>query len=148
MTIQLIPEKIEFRISTTDLEAVYTESGGVKLRLDVQHIDDFRNNTYRDIEIHFLIVAELRCITMNFFDINHQNYSMEGKDPKANRIEFWERNGYHPDPGFYQVTNSDILGSKRSLYDPKNRLDLHHYLINGYDSHVEIIASKYEYRYL
>ncbi|PHM35795.1 hypothetical protein Xmau_04454 [Xenorhabdus mauleonii] len=148
MIIHLIPEKIKFRISTTDLETIYTESGGVKLRIDVQDIDNFKNDTYQDIEIHFLIVAELRCITMNFFDINSQNYSIEEKNIKKNRIEFWERNGYYPDPGFYQVANSDILNSKRSLYDPHNRLDLKHYLINGNDSYVEIIASKYEYRYL
>ncbi|TNH41527.1 hypothetical protein [Photorhabdus luminescens] len=148
MTIQLIPEKTEFKISTTDLEAVYTESGGVKLRLDTQGIDDFRNNIYRNMEIHFFTVAEVKCITMNFFDINHQNYSIEGQNFTINRIEFWARNGYHPDPGFYQVINSNILNSKRSLYDPKNIFDLKHYLINGNDSHVEIIASKYEYRYL
>ncbi|OCA52374.1 hypothetical protein [Photorhabdus namnaonensis] len=148
MTIQLMPEKTEFRISTTDLETVYTESSGVKLRLDVLRIDNFKSDTYRNIEIHFLIVAELKCITMNFFDLNHQNYAIEGQDFTVNRIDFWEKNGYHPDSGFYQVTNSDILNNKRPLYDPKNRFDLKHYLINGNDSHVEIIASKYEYRYL
>ncbi|MBS9439922.1 hypothetical protein EAE91_23070 [Photorhabdus noenieputensis] len=148
MTIQLIPEKTEFRISTTDLETVYTESNGIKLRLDVQHIDDFKNDTYRDIEIHFLVVAELRCITMNFFDINHQNYAIDGQEFTIDVIDFWEKYGYHPDSGFYQINNSDILISKKSLYDPRNNLDLKHYLINGYDSHIEIIASKYEYRYL
>ncbi|PQQ35586.1 hypothetical protein C6H68_24245 [Photorhabdus luminescens] len=148
MTIQLITEKTEFRISTTDLETVYTESGGVKLRLNVQDIDNFKNDTYRDIEIRFLTVAELRCITVNFFDLNHQNYSIKGQDFTVNRIDFWERNGYHPDSGFYQVTNSDILSNKKSLYDPRNRLDLKHFLINGNNSHVEIISSRYEYRYL
>lgn len=145
---QLVPEKTEFKISTTDLEAIYTESGGVKLRIDVQDIENFKNNTYREIEIHFLIVAELRCISMNFFDVNHENYLIEEKNIATNRIKFWEENGYYPDPGIYEIINSNVLSNKGSLYDPLNRFKLKHYLINGNDSYVEIIASKYEYKYL
>lgn len=148
MKMQLVPEKTEFKISTTDLEAIYTESGGVTLRIDVQDIESFKNNTYREIEIHFLIVAELRCISMNFFDVNHENYLIEEQNIAINRIKYWEENGYYPDPGIYEIINSDVLSNKGSLYDPLNRFKLKHYLINGNDSYIEIIASKYEYKYL
>lgn len=66
MKLQLVPEKLMFKISTTDLKVIYTESGGVKLKIDIQYIDDFKNDIYREIEIHFLMVAELRCVSMNF----------------------------------------------------------------------------------
>ncbi|WP_447876531.1 hypothetical protein [Serratia fonticola] len=143
---QLTPEKVGFRISTTDLEIVYTESSGVKLRLDAQRIDDVKSEVYRGIEITFLVVAELRCITLNFFDNHYDSFEIKGGID--NEMAFWEENGYHPNPQFYQVVNSDILESKRKLFDPNDRLDLKHYLIIGYDSYVEIIASAYEVRYL
>ncbi|MEX2990151.1 hypothetical protein AB4K08_20360 [Serratia fonticola] len=146
MAMQLVPEKVEFRISTTDLEAVYTESSGVKLRLDAQRIDDVKSEVYREVELTFFVVAELRCITLNFFD-NHYD-SVEIKGNIDNEMAFWEENGYHPNPKFYQVVNSDILGNKNKLFDPNDRLDLKHYLIIGNDSYLEIIASKYEFRYL
>nr|ELR5042341.1 hypothetical protein [Providencia stuartii]ELR5084520.1 hypothetical protein [Providencia stuartii] len=144
MKLQLVPEKLEFKISTTDLEVIYTESGGVKLRVDIQDIDNFKNDTYREIEICFLIVAELRCVSMSFFDAHPDNYSIENQSIITNRIDFWEKNGYHPDPGVYQIMNSDILKNKRALYDPLNRFNLKHYLVTGNDSYIEIISSKYE----
>ncbi len=146
MEMQLVPEKVEFRISTTDLEAVYTESSGVKLRLDAQRIDDVKSEEYREIEITFLVVAELRCITLNFFDSHYDSFEIKGDID--NEMVFWENNGYHPNPQFYQVVNSDILENKRKLFDPNDRLDLKHYLIIGNDSYLEVIASSYDARYL
>ncbi|AFH95408.1 hypothetical protein ACU7RR_000730 [Providencia stuartii] len=145
MKLLLASEKLAFKVSTTDLEVIYTESGGAKLRIDIQDIDNFKSDTYREIEIHFLMVAELRCVSMNFFDAYSDNYSIESQGIITNRINFWEQNGYHSDSGIYQVMNSDILKHKKVLYDPLNRFDLKHYLITGNDSYVEIVSSKYEY---
>ncbi|HEK1092659.1 hypothetical protein ACTXA3_17030 [Proteus mirabilis] len=145
MKLQLVPEKLMFKISTTDLKVIYTESGGVKLKIDIQYIDDFKNDIYREIEIHFLMVAELRCVSMNFFDVNSDNYSIVNQNIITNTINFWEENGYHPDSGVYQIMNSGILKHKKALYDPLNRFHLKHYLITGNDSYIEIISSKYEY---
>ncbi|AFI88284.1 hypothetical protein EXT68_22640 [Pectobacterium parmentieri] len=142
----LVSEKVDFRISTTDLEAIYTESNGVKLRIDVQKIDDFKNDTYREVELHFLTVAELKCITLNFFDFNYDNFKIQ--DEVDDTINHWQENGVNPNPHFYQIINSDILKSRRIIYDPKNRLNLKHYLIIGCDSYVEVIASKYEIKYI
>lgn len=143
---QLTPEKVDFRILTTDLEVVYTESNGVKLRLDAQRIDDVKSEVYREVELTFLVVAELRCITLNFFNNHYDSFEIKGGI--NNEMAFWSENGYHPNPQFYQVENSDILENKRKLFDPNDRLSLKHYLIIGYDSYVEIIASKYDVRYL
>lgn len=146
MKMQLTPEKVGFRISTTDLEAVYTESSGVTLRLDAQRIDDVKSEVYREVELTFLVVAELRCITLNFFDNHYDSFEIKGDID--NEMVFWEKNGYHPNPQFYQVVNSDILENKRKLFGPNGRLDLKHYLVIGYDSYIEVIASKYDFRYL
>lgn len=138
----LVSEKVAFRVSTTDVEVVYTESSGVRIRVDVQTIDDFKNDTYREVEFHFLNVAEVRCITLNFFDFHYGNVKI--LDEVSNDVDLWERSGISPDSRFYQVADSETLKSKKLAYDPNNRLDLKHYLVVGCDSHIEIIASKYE----
>jgi hypothetical protein len=143
MGIVLIPEKVDFRISTTDLKAIYTESGGVTLRIDVQTREDVPLDHYREIELTFGTVAELRCITLNFFE--HHTGQVEGISQQDDVLAFWETSRYHPDPGFYQVVDSPILDEKRTLFDPRNRLDLKHYLVAGYDSYVEVIASSYQF---
>ncbi|MEK3825910.1 MULTISPECIES: hypothetical protein [Paenibacillus] len=143
MSIVLIPEKVDFRISTTDLKAIYTESGGVTLRVDVQTRGDVPLDHYREIELTFDTVAELRCITVNFFELHAGQ--VEGISQQDDVLAFWETSRYHPDPGFYQVVDSPILEEKRTLFDPRNRLDLKHYLVAGYDSYVEVIASSYQF---
>jgi len=138
---RLIPEKVPFRISTTDLEVIYTESGGAVIRLDVQTLDDTIHNHYREIQLKFSTVAELRCITLNLFE----QYAgiIDISLPKGEGIPYWEQYGYPLDSGLYQVIPSTILEEKEKLFDPHSRLNLRHYLIAGYDSYIEIIASGY-----
>lgn len=143
ISIVLMPEKVDFHISTTDLRAIYTESGGVTLRIDVQTREDVPIDQYREVELTFGTVAELLCITLNFFELYAGQ--LEGISQQDDVLAFWETNGYHPDPGFYEVMNSPILDEKRTLFDPHNRLDLKHYLVAGYDSYVEVIASSYQF---
>ena len=142
----LVSEKVDFRVSTTDLEVIYTESNGVKLRVDVQRIDDFESDTYREIELHFHTVAELKCITLNFFDFNYGDFELQGE--ASNTVNYWGTNGINPDPYFYKIIDSDILISRGKVYDPNDRLDLKHYLVIGCDSYIEVVASKYEIKYL
>ncbi|MCG8707915.1 hypothetical protein JHU04_001113 [Brenneria sp. 4F2] len=141
----LAAEKVDFCVSTTDLEVVYTESGGVKLRVDVQKLDDYQSGAYREIELHFMTVAELKCTTLNFFDVNYDNFELQHEVNDV--IGFWEERGISPNPHFYQIINSNVLTSRGDLYDANNRLNLKHFLIIGYDSYVEIIASNYEIKY-
>ncbi len=144
MKMKLIPEKVGFRISTTDLEVIYTESKGVVLRIDVQTLDDMNCGNHREIKIIFKTVAELKCITLNFFESNIDSFEIENEPDTFHAIDFWKKNGHHPNPHFYQILNSDVLKKNITIYDPGNRLNLKHYLIAGYDSYLEIIASQYE----
>ncbi|WP_323862766.1 hypothetical protein [Xenorhabdus szentirmaii] len=147
MVMKLIPEKVDFRISTTDLETVYTESGGMKLRIDAQKREDIENNHYCEIVINFVSVAELRCTTVNFWEFHYSDFIIEnvaGNDGMA----FWRKNNYSADPHFYELANSKILEERGKRYDPRNGLNLKHYLIIGYDSYIEVVASKYEYQFL
>ncbi|GGH66189.1 hypothetical protein GCM10008014_46330 [Paenibacillus silvae] len=146
MSIILMPEKVDFRVSTTDLKATYTESGGATLHIDVQTRVDLPLDQYREVELTFGTVAEMRCITINFFDLHAEQVA--GIPYSEDILSFWETNGYPPDPGFYQVMNSPILDQKGKLFDPRNRLDLKHYLVVGYDSYVEVIASSYQHAHL
>lgn len=141
MTIVLIPEQVDFRISTTDLRVTYTESGGVTLLIDGQTRGDIALDRYREAELHFDTVAELRCTTLNFFEYHGDQVEVRGNATNDDPFAFWEAHGYHPDPGFYQVADSPILQERGSLFDPRKRLGLKHYLVIGYDSYVEVIAA-------
>ncbi len=144
--LKLIPEKVDFRISTTDLLASYTESKGVTIRLDVQTIQDQQQDRYSELELVFDTVAELRCVTVNFFEyIEHEIRQPVGSDQV---LSFWQQHGYHPDSGLYEVDASEQLLYKQSLFDPRGRLGLKHYVIIGYDSYIEIIAAGYTYRFI
>ncbi|MFD1886043.1 hypothetical protein [Paenibacillus wenxiniae] len=142
--LKLVPEKVNFYISTTDLTAMYTESSGVTVTLDVQTIEDWQQEQYRELALVFQPVAELRCVTLNLFE--HVEHTIELADGADEVEAFWKQYGYHPDPGLYEVQASEWLSAKQQQYDPKKRLQLKHYVIAGYDSHIEIIASGYTYR--
>jgi hypothetical protein len=124
-----------FKISTTDLELVYTESRGVKIAVDVIKNEE---EGYSQIEINFLVVAEVKCITLNFYESNYNNYSINYEFD-----ENLEENEKYSNSGFYEVIDSDYLKENIKKYDPKERFHLKHYVITGYDSYVEIIASNY-----
>lgn len=143
--IKLTPEKIEFTIDTTFLTAAYNEAGDVRLEIEAQRLHDHKNGTHSITTLAFENVAELRCITLNFYKSNHLKYQIPGI--KDDELEYWEKTGTHPDPKFYQVTNSDWLMEKRAIYDPANFLELKHYLVAGYDSYVELLASRYRYSF-
>ncbi|MCP1359037.1 hypothetical protein [Aneurinibacillus migulanus] len=61
----------------------------------------------------------------------------------GNRLENDEERLYHPDSGFYEVIDSKHLQENIKRYDPRNRLNLKHYIVKGYDSYIELIASTY-----
>lgn len=143
--LELTPEELEFTIDTTFLTATYNEAGDVRLEIEAQRLDDHKNGTHSITTLAFENVAELRCITLNFYESNHLKYQIPGI--KDDELEYWKKTGTHPDPKFYQVTNSDWLMEKRAIYDPANFLELRHYLVAGYDSYVELLASRYRYSF-
>lgn len=144
---KLRAEKIDFVISTTDLKLIYTEPGSAKLYLDVQTYQDFQENRYRQAEINFQKVAEVRCTSLNFFETYYKQLEIDNEKEGTDFLNFWKESKYHPDPLFYQVEDSQILSSKGKIFDPTDKLNLKHYLLAGYDSYVEIIATGYQRRY-
>lgn len=126
----LEPKLINFRISTTYLQLNYLEPGTVKITLDCIESNKNDNNSYFKVEMNFYTVAEVKCITMNFYESNHNEFHII---PNKNIME----------SGFYEVINSDSLKEKKHTYDPINRLGLKHCIITGNDSYIELLASNY-----
>ncbi|MCY1660179.1 hypothetical protein [Chryseobacterium sp. SL1] len=142
--ITLIPEKIDFQISTTDVELIYTETKS-KINIEGQTLEQYLDGKfYSELKITFEKVAEVKCTTLNFYEFNYNNYEIFNINEDLEKVEFWRKNNYNPDSGFYQIDNSEWLKTKSNIYDPKNRLNLKHFLIVGYDSYIELLASKYE----
>lgn len=139
----LIPEKVSFQISSTDLEVVYRERDSLKVKLSIQDLDGVINRKYKELVFIFKHVADVRCVSLNFFEFNYDDFSIEGE--VSNLIDSWSESGYNPDPYFYQVSNSHLLKDRSKLYDPSNSYNLKHYLIVGNDSYIEIVASGYTY---
>lgn len=130
-------QQIGFSISTTDLDLIYTESKGVKVTvgcIEVNTLNDSENCFC--VEFFFPIVAEAKCVTMNFYEANYEDFNIIKSDD------------YLLDSGFYEVVNSSLLKDKERIYDPRNRLSLRHYILTGNDSYVELIATSYVFNKL
>ncbi|HEK1687759.1 TPA: hypothetical protein SMR42_004155 [Pseudomonas putida] len=141
--IKLAPQKVDFVINTTQLNANYDETGSTLIRVEAQRLEHIEKDTYAMATLVFERVAEIRCITLNFFEREYQNYAILGS--QGDELETWRETGLHPDPKFYEVVESALLAEKNSLYDPANFLSLKHYIVAGYDSYIEIIAGSYQY---
>ncbi len=141
----LIPEKVNFEISTTDLIVKYSERNKTLVILDVLDLDNYLSREiFKEINIEFNIVAEVKCCSLNFFEAFYEENEIICENKEEDILSFWKKNGYNPDPGLYQIKNSELLNDKQKIYDPQGNLNLHHYLIVGNDSYVEIVASSYE----
>lgn len=142
----LVPEEVDFKISTTELEATYTESDGVRIQLTAQKIMDIKNRNYRLLELRFDTVAEMKCISLNFFETHWDSITIEPK--VENWFSFWEARGFNPEPNIYQRLDADLLTEEKRKYDSRDRLNLKHYLIIGNDSYIEVVASGYEFEFI
>ena len=125
--LKLKPISFGYKISTTDLKLVYTESDGVNIEVEAIPKDRIDIEKYYRIIILFSTVAEVRCFTLNFYESNHNGFCISGE-------AFL---------GFYEVIDSKKLQEDINKYDPKRRFNLKHYIVAGYDSYVELIASTY-----
>ena len=73
------------------------------------------------------------------------------KTSKYNEFEIVTPNGNSSDEeisGFYRVLDSQLLKSSNKMYDPKDSLNLKHYLVTGGDGYFEVLASSYSVRKL
>jgi hypothetical protein len=139
----LVPERVSFRISTTDLILRYAERARTTIAVQGTTIDGPTGQSSDvAVEIAFDLVAEVRCVSMNFFEAEHGDYTVD-KEPHEDARTFWAERGYCVDPGFYSVRESPWLRATEKRYDPRGRFGLRHYLVAGYDSHVELLAGSY-----
>lgn len=122
----------DFQISTTDLELFYTEARGTKVEVDAIPFRNLQEKTrkYVDMEIYFRVVAEVKCISANFFEFHYKNHDFHLIEEFSNKM-----------CGFYEIIDSEHLQNNKKQYDPNDLWDLRYYLIVGYDSFVELIAS-------
>lgn len=141
---KLIPVEVDFKISTTDLVLEYRERNFVKIIVDIQNFEDFLENKYCKQNFIFDPVAEIICVSLNFYESRYGQYTVLKKEENLNAVEYWAKYKHTFESGFYMVDHSDRLASVRSQYDPKDRLGLKHYVIVGNDSYIELIASDYQ----
>ncbi|MBS9774300.1 MAG: hypothetical protein KGV59_03995 [Tenacibaculum sp.] len=141
----LKPEKVNFQISTTSLFARYSEEAKADITVEgllFQNCID-RDN-YIKITLKFNVVAEICCKTINFRESNYNAFNIvEVKENDISDLDFWKENGYCANSGFYSVENSKWLEEMNSIYDPMKKLNLKHFLIEGYDSYIEVLAKDY-----
>lgn len=143
----LIPEIVNFIISTTDILVKYNERNETYVEFDALSIENYVNREeYTAIQVLFDTVAELKCCSLNFHETFHKGYEIFDVSEGGSDLEFWKENGYHPDSGFYQVDKSDWLKESNSKYDPRGRLNLKHFLVVGNDSYIELLAKGYTIR--
>lgn len=146
--ITLIPEEVNFQISTTDILVTYTERNYTAIKLDVLELkDSISRENYTPVEIRFDTVAELKCTSLNFYEAMYDQFEIFNLNDGGDNWKFLEENGYHPDSGLYQVDSSELLEKSKLKYDPKNSLRLKHFLIVGNDSYVELLAKGYSVEY-
>lgn len=128
----LKPIEFGYRISTVGLELTYTDSADAKIKVEALPIMGESTENYTSIEIHFSTVAEAKCITVNFYEMNYKGFAILEESETANGLT-----------GFYEVMDSVYLQENIAKYDPKKRLGLKHYIVTGYDGYVELLASEY-----
>ncbi len=142
----LKPEKVNFKISTTNLLAKYIEDAKVEIIVEGFLINDYiERKKYTEFSIEFNTVAELRCKSVNFGETNYNSFKIiDVKNRDIDDYNFWLNNEYCIDSGFYKVEKSKWLNEMNPIYDPNKNLNLKHFLIEGYDSYVEILAKDYK----
>src|SRR5687768_2365953 len=100
--ILLQPEKINIKIRTADMFVTYSERGVSTIEVDALTVENFAVSQYEAYRISFNVVAELRCVSLNFYETNHGEYEILDVCSPDQIEKFWIENSFHPDPGLYQ----------------------------------------------
>mgnify|MGYP007025792195 CR=1 FL=1 len=96
----LIPEMVNFQISTTDVVVRYTERNETLIQVETLDIEQFlKREKYTEIDILLNTVAELKCSSLNFHETFYNDYEIFDVSEGSDDFEFWKENGYHPDSG-------------------------------------------------
>lgn len=147
--ILLQPERIAIKIATTDVAVTYSERGGAVIEVGALTVDGYATDRREAFRVVFDVVAELRCISLNFYESNHGEYevldaqALEKLEDLDDVEAVWRETGFHPDPGLYQFEDLDEPNRRMNLYDPLRRLGLRSFLLVGNDSYVQVVAQGY-----
>lgn len=141
--ILLQPERIAIKIATTDVAVTYSERGGAVIEVGALTVDGYATDRREAFRVVFDVVAELRCISLNFYESNHGEYEVLDVRDLEDVEAFWRETGFHPDPGLYQFEDLDEPNRRMGLYDPLRRLGLRSFLLVGNDSYIQVVAQGY-----
>jgi hypothetical protein len=112
---------------------------------------DFREKEQR-LTIRFNLVAALKFFNFNFEEHNYGEYEtitalgkLFDNSGQSNELylNFWRETGNCYDSYFYTIENTKWFEEKDVFADLTKR-EFKHYLIEGYDSYLEVLADKYE----
>ena len=127
---KLISCRDDFKVNTVDMNISHSERSSLSVFLDIS----YPSNNFKDyipVSITFEIVAKFEYTELNFWEHNQENYQIYNPDNYF--LEF---------SNFYMIENSK-WESFLKIADKKNRFNLTHFIIMGYDSYLEILAKDY-----
>lgn len=151
------PISVNWRNSNSELTVVIRERESLKISCQVDLlteesigkilIKDFSGGIkteIKNLEINFPVFAEVRFKMLNFWEFKYGSFEIVSDEINLSNnqevFRFWAETSIHPNPGFYQITNSDWLAELD--YGNIGKLNLKHYLITGYDSYLEVLAQE------
>jgi len=127
---KLIPCTDDFKIDTVSMKILHEESSSLKVFVDISYPKDSLKD-YIPVTITFDIVAKFEYTELNFWEYNNFNYKIYNPD-----------NYFLDDSNFYMIENSKWENFLK-IADKKNKFNLTHFIIMGYDSYLEILAKDY-----
>ena len=131
--------------------------GSAQSPLIATTIVQMSDGSEKRLRIHFELFAECRYFNYNFGESNYNEYLIQSPDGMfLTDTADWEpyrylfkETGICPNPYFYEVQNTEWFNKK--WYLKLVNKDWKHFLLVGYDCHLEVLAKdsvKYEFEEL
>ena len=133
MKYNLKPVEVDFVVRTTTMSFQVSERDSLPVTIEVAISNhECQDEVIKQAVIDFPVFAKLEYAMLNFGEANYDDF--EVVDNTVDNL------------GLYYVTNSSW---DQSSFDPLQRLNLAHFLIVGYDSYIEVLASNnFEVKFL
>ena len=127
---KLIPCRDDFKIDTVSMKMSHEERSSLKVYWDINY-PNTSTKEYIPVTFNFDIVAKFEYTELNFWEYNNSNYQI-----------------YNPDNYFLETSNFYMVENSKwepflKIADPKQRFNLTHYIIMGYDAYLEVLAKDY-----
>ncbi|WP_022821658.1 hypothetical protein [Hymenobacter norwichensis] len=125
MKYKLQPVEVDFVVRTTILSFQVSERASLPITIEVAIPNhEFEEEVIKKAVIDFPVFAKLEYATVNFWEANYDDF--EVVDTTRDNL------------GLYYISNSSW---DQSSFDPLQRFNLAHFLLVGYDSYIEVLAS-------